>query len=434
MNKLDNLKVVVVAHYFPPINSSGAKRFQYTTKYWAQLGVDVTVITTTKTNSDGEFTEEVPEGVSIYELSSFGCLKPSFSNGEKFVPLYSDKKSFKRKVKDFVMKVFGQIPDPRLPFAFSLLFKNLPDCLDKRIREADYIVATSPPWSMLFAGVLLKLRFKKRIVLDYRDHFSYCHEMPGGWFAKKIEFLLDKWLLKKSDLVVTISQPMMTYYSQFKKSVHVVTNGYDFDSMESARALADDTEKNNSVVIRYMGIVSEGRIPRNFILALSELFKADEVNFNRIRIEFYGNASLLKSYLNDGYPYLLKSFFFYDFVSYDESLKLMIESDYLLFSETSDLSNLSTQGILTTKLFEYLGSGRPILADISPKTLAGALIIKSKNSGIVTTNNESFFAYIVDDGFFKRKQTKVSEEILEYTRKNQANKYLRILKEYKKDE
>jgi hypothetical protein len=423
------MKCIVIAHYFPPINSSGAKRFQYTTKYWVQSGVDVTVITTTKSSSDGDFTESVPKGVCLYEFSSLGRLKESFSDGKDFVPRYSDKKSIKRKIKDFVMNIFGQIPDPRLPFALSLFFRKLPIDLESRINDADYIIATTPPWSMLLAGVLLKIKYKKKLVIDYRDHFSYCHEMPGGWLAKKLEYYLDKWIVNNSDVVITISEPMKTYYSQFSKDVFVVTNGYDSESIDSARVIANDYENNEGVVIRYMGIVSEGRIPRSFISALNNLSKFDEAKLNKIRIEFFGNAALLKKYLDENYPNILKIFFFYDFVLYRESLKLMIESDYLLFSETSDLSNLSTQGILTTKLFEYLGSGRPVLADISPETLAGSLIKKTSTFSLVSNKENDFFTYISVDDFFKRKQTFVSDEVIAYTRKNQAEKYLEILKE-----
>lgn len=422
------LNVVVVAHYFPPINSSGAKRFQYTSKYFSKFGADVTVITTKKTSEDGAFTEKVPDTINLFEFDFVGRLSNSVDNGEAFVPMYSDKPSFKRKLKDLVFRLFGQIPDPRLPFAFSFLLRKLPTALRTKMLEADVIIATSPPWSMLLAGLFLKYRYKKKLVLDYRDNFSYCHEMPGGRLAKKFEFLIDRWLVKRADALVTISDPMKKYYSQFGKETYVVSNGYDYDAMELARLNVNKTG-HGATVIRYMGIISEGRVPVNFIKALARIQQLEPAKFARIKVEIYGNGAVLKKYLKNNYPTLSSTscFSFFDFVPYSDSLKLILESDYLLFSETSDLSNLSTQGILTTKLFEYLGSGRPVLADISDKTLAGKLIGSCGFRNLVSISSDDFFDVMSKESFFDRKCEEVSEEILFYTRKNQAALYYDIL-------
>ncbi|QEZ90031.1 glycosyltransferase, family 4 [Aliarcobacter cibarius] len=424
----NNLKVLIVAHYFPPINSSGAKRFQYISKYFSESDLGVTVFTTKKTSSDGAFTEDIPDGVNVYEFDFIGNLSPSIEGNKEFVPLYSDKKSFFRKVKDVVMDLFGQLPDPRLPFAFSFFLRKSNNSINNVVNNTDIIIATSPPWSMMLAGFFLKRKYNKKLVLDYRDHFSYCHEMPGNFIAKKIEFVIDKWLVKNADAIVTISEPMKSYYSKFGKPTYVVSNGYDYDSMEKARILAQECS-SDKVTIRYMGIVSDGRIPRNVIKALDSLRIKDNKKFNLISLEFYGNASLLKKYLENNYPNLINNFKFYDFVSYIESLKLIIESDYVLFSETSNVDNLSSQGILTTKLFEYLGSGRPVLADISSDTLAGSLILKCSNANLVSTDYNKFLEFFLEDNFYIRNKSLVSDEAKNYTRKNQALYYEKILKE-----
>ena len=49
-----SFNIASVAHYFPPINSSGAKRFEAMTKYFAREGHRVAVFTTCKTGADGE--------------------------------------------------------------------------------------------------------------------------------------------------------------------------------------------------------------------------------------------------------------------------------------------------------------------------------------------------------------------------------------------
>lgn len=423
------LNIVMVAHYYPPINSSGAKRFQFLSKYLAEMGADVTVITTKKRNSDGQFTETIPAGVALFELDSFGRVSQSIDDGKDFVPLYSDKPSVIRRIKDFTMWLLGQIPDPRLPFSLSMLYSCFNKELENRLKNCDVIIATSPPWSMLLAGLFLKMRYRKKLIMDYRDHFSYCHEMPGNFIAKKIEYVIDKFITKRADILVTISEPMFSYYKEFNSNCFVITNGYDDEAMNSSAIAQNDTDGNASdkVRIRYMGIVSDGRIPRNIISALKRLQDFDERKANRIVFEFYGNAGLLKEFLTSNFPSLIDNFVFHDFVSYKDSLSLMKASDYLLFSETSSRENLSTQGILTTKLFEYLGSGRPVLADISPETLAGGLIKESSLGNTVSVVPDDFFNLLSSDSFYIRRESSISDVALRYTRRNQAVVYKELI-------
>src|SRR5690242_10535890 len=113
--------IVLLVHYFPPINSSGAKRMEAMAKYFLRAGRSVTVITTQKSAADGDFTEPFPPGAVVHELDWLGRLAPSVAAAPP-VPQPSAAPAsagFGRKLKELVMRWFGQIPDPRLPFAFS---------------------------------------------------------------------------------------------------------------------------------------------------------------------------------------------------------------------------------------------------------------------------------------------------------------------------
>lgn len=48
------MHIVLIAYYYPPINSSGAKRAEALSKYFCAFGHHVTVITTRKTRADGD--------------------------------------------------------------------------------------------------------------------------------------------------------------------------------------------------------------------------------------------------------------------------------------------------------------------------------------------------------------------------------------------
>ncbi|WP_396267890.1 glycosyltransferase [Ideonella sp.] len=417
------MNVVLIAHYFPPINSSGAKRAEALSKYFVSFGHTVSVITPQKNTSHGEFTESVPPGVNLIELNWLGLRRASIDNGGRFEPMYSGRPSLARRVKDWVMDLLGQIPDPRLPFSFSFLSPWFSNEAKSAIKAADIVIGTTPPWPMVLAALICKFRFGKPCVLDYRDHFSECHEMPGGRFAKALEKVIDRRLVQSANHIVCISEPMSKYYRTLSPNVSTILNGYDHELIEQARTLEREPKDSNTLVVRYMGIVSPGRVPHNILRALVRLKASHPLLFDNFRFEFFGNAAVLQNELQLKYPDIVNAFHFFEPVPYLESLQKIVEADYLLFSETSSKNTLSAQGILTTKLFEYLGSGRPILGDISPDTLAGSLALECSRRHIISDDSEQFYKNFSDASFYARQEDYVSPRTFSLSRMAQAKQY-----------
>ncbi len=418
-------KIVFIAHYFPPINSSGAKRVEALSAIFSQYGREVTVITTQKLSGvHGDFTEPLPVGVDVIHLGNFGIrAEPKVTVGIQ-EPMYLSKPSFKRKIKDLVMGLMGQIPDPRLFFAFGFVSPFLDKNAKKALLDADVIIGSSPPWTMILAAYLASRRFKKKLVFDIRDQFSNCHEMPGSRISKKLEFIIDKYLCKRSGALVAISSPMKEYYSGMAENTHVIMNGYDSERM-NVEGVVDGG--GDEIVIRYMGIVSPGRVPKEFISALALFLKNEKEFPKKIKIEFYGHADLVLKFLEVNYPELIRYFFFYSPVPYIESMRLIKSCDYALFAETSDKSSLSAQGILTTKLFEYIGSGSTILANISKNTLAGETIEKAGSHHILENSMEGFLLLLNGKDFWSPAKRPVNDFGKSLSRQEQAKQYLDVI-------
>lgn len=428
--------IVLIVHYFPPINSSGAKRMEAMSKYFSRAGRKVTVLTTTKGAADGEFTEAMPPGVSVLELDWLGKIQ-AFDENRHLAPIQTERplqsgRSAMRVLKDAVMHLFGQLPDPRLPFAMSFLKRRLAPEVEQAVQEADVIVATTPPWPPLLAAVALKRRLGKPIVLDYRDQFSLCHEMPGGRFAKSLELRADHYLARHADAVVTISEPMSAYYKDFHPDIHTILNGYDPEPLKAVLSrIAPVTEHGGPLIVRYMGLVSEGRIPRALLGALSRLVEAGQIDPSIVQFEYYGEGRIMFNYLAEHHPNLTSFFKFLPRVSYSKSLELAATADHLLFCENSIPPKpgeaASASGILTTKLFEYLASGRPILADISPDTLAGSFAVRASDQHFVSNDVAAFESYLVSDRFRRPQAVPGSPFVDSLSRAAQAQTYLALL-------
>lgn len=386
------LNIVFFAHYFPPLNSSGARRIHAFAKYLAANGHQITVITTRKTERDGLLTEEVPSCLTLLELGGWGKLartEPGANTtaaNQRTVATRSLAGQLLLKIKRSVMKFVGQLIDHRLVFAMQFAYPWLAGEVKKAITEADIVMSSCPPWPTHLAGRLAKTRFGKRWVADYRDQFSGNHILRGSAFSRAMEVWLERWLIKTADHVVAISGPMKQYYELFHPEVTCIENGYDEGVFEQARAIIRDQaiiNPGDEFVIRYMGTITADRIPAAFFRALAQV---NQKVGRRVVAEFYGESTLLRRALPEAVPQAEPFVRFCPQLPYMGAIQSMLTANALFFIETSDFSSHSARGVLTTKLFEYLASRKPVVAEINNRSLA-AQYIKQSGLGVVVSDD-----------------------------------------------
>jgi glycosyltransferase involved in cell wall biosynthesis len=278
-----------------------------------------------------------------------------------------------------ISKYSGQLIDHRILFSLQFAFPWLAGEVKEAIMRADIVMTTSPPWPVHLAGRIVKVRFKKPWVADYRDQFSGSHIQSGTpWFQKR-EIELDRWLLKRADYVITISGPMKEYYDQFHDLVACIENGYDEEIFLDLKVANPGRPDSNAVIIRYLGKITATRIPFVFFQALVSVNRKPG---KRVIAEFYGESDLLLKIISQSMPEVTPYIKLCQQLPYRESIEAMLTADALFFIETSDYSTHSARGVLTTKLFEYAAARKPIIAEINEATLASKYI-KKAGTGLV---------------------------------------------------
>lgn len=379
--------VLIIAHYFTPLNSTGARRPEALVKYLAKKNYHVTVLTTLKNKN---LSTSVSNDTNIKVIESSITLTRIFQGTpkQKKTAIYSADSvlvNFKRK---FINPIFGQIFDHRLLFVLGVIIKFSLNTLTSgkifqwvnSIKKTDFIISTSPPWICHLLALSVAKYLNVPFVLDYRDQFSGNHMFSQrfGWLEKKI----DSFLCGSANLVVTVSEPMADYYRNITKNpVIVVMNGFDEDMFSSINAQHSTSLTTDSYLIRYFGTITSDRLMPSLWLAMDQLKSIKNIQF-----EFYGDNQNLRLFLTNKFPNLLGIIKFIPLVSHETAIKLMYESDALLFTETSNQQYASQQGVLTTKLFEYLATGKPIIGIIDEDTQAGR-IIKHSGLGLVINVN-----------------------------------------------
>jgi glycosyltransferase involved in cell wall biosynthesis len=384
-------KILLIAHYFPPLNSTGSRRPESMVKNFKSFGFEVTVLTTKK-GIDSRNAAAVDNEVKVFQSSLMGTIKTPLV-GYFESKSHGDGNPTLKKIKQKVFNpFFGQIGDPRLFFVFQVYLKILFFKISNgnwfkwlsEIKSCDYIVSTSPPWPCHLLACIIAKQFKKKLIIDYRDQFSLNH-----MFSQNLKFLdlaIDKYLCRRADLIVVISEPMKEYYQSITSNrVEVIMNGFESESFQliEKSSLEMQRTNNESIVVRYFGTITNDRIMKPLWEAISQ-----NASLKRYHFEFYGESDLLQKYLNENNLDKSVSISFYKSVSHKKALVLMSEADMLLFTETSDFSHASQRGVLTTKLFEYMASLKPIISIIDSSTIAGQIIEKSGLSFLLTNSKD----------------------------------------------
>jgi glycosyltransferase involved in cell wall biosynthesis len=359
-------KVLMVAYHYPPIGGGGVFRTLKFTKYLPQFGFRPYVLTVKNsmyTSKDLTLVKEIPPEVRILKTFSFEhrLLRASrllnIDPGWFFVP---------------------DVNVGWLPFSVRAGTKII------KQENIDVIYATAPIWTSLLIGCFLKKKTKKPLVVDFRDPWTInAHVEPPTRFHAKIENFLERKVLTSADYVITISEPYKCKYIEkypfLKTKSEVIMNGVDPDDFKNLKR----RPLQGKFRIVHTGSFYGLRSPKYFLFALHKLVQEKPDLRKQIEMQFVGNygkeAPIIvdKLGLNDVIQFI-------NYMPHEKCLELMLNSHILLLIVASEGDK--TSGIVTGKLFEYLFSGRPVLA-LAPKESIVADIVQSAKAGLVVSPN-----------------------------------------------
>ncbi|MCX7773908.1 MAG: glycosyl transferase, partial [Clostridia bacterium] len=156
----------------------------------------------------------------------------------------------------------------------------------------------------------------------------------------------------------------------------VIPNGYDAEDFSS---LNSGEPQNDKFTITYTGALYERRKPDQFLEAVGHLVASGMVEKSKIRVRFIGSFKhevMERLVEKNGLKGCVDAI---SYMQHDECLKNMLQSDAMLLIEGG---GPGSEAFYTGKIFEYIQTGRPILAVIPAKGAAAGLIDKTK-TGLV---------------------------------------------------
>uniref|UniRef100_A0A7C3Z3G4 Glycosyltransferase n=1 Tax=candidate division WOR-3 bacterium TaxID=2052148 RepID=A0A7C3Z3G4_UNCW3 len=333
------MKVLLLSYYAPPLGLSGVVRITKFSFYLKRFGINPCLLTVRPIayyHYDYDLLKDL-SGIKVYRAESLDLARLYF--------IFFGKKIKRRKRTSLPNLLFPDAKISFLPFAYQTA---------KRIIEKEkpsLIFATSPPWTCLLLGVLLKRRFLLPLISDFRDPWPSGF-IPPSKLHKRLLLPLLSYIAKNSDFITFVQRKTG---EELGISGYHLPNGYDLP--EEDGLLADN--------LLYTGNLFE--IEEEFLSLITNLSE-----------EKIGITLALCGGIREDFLKKIKRFNFvryFGFLSHKETGRLIKRSRFLLYLAKPN----QEAGI---KLYEYLGAKRPIIY-LGPEGTEAEQIIRATDSGVI---------------------------------------------------
>jgi glycosyltransferase involved in cell wall biosynthesis len=277
-------------------------------------------------------------------------LVPQIAQLKKKLHIRSEKSAL-----DCFLTTLGEVtayPDPQKGWRLPAVKEG-----GRYVKEepVDAIISTSCYSSHIVAG---ELKRKRGIpwVADFQDLWTQNHYYPYSRLRRAIERRLELRTLARADALVIAAGHSAQRMSELHKgkAVHTITNA--FDSAEVNDPPAALTRK---FTITYTGNIYAGRqSPEPLFMALRDLLAEGAIDAASFEVRFYGAEMgwIEKQAERHGLGGVVRQ---YGIVPREVALERQRESQLLLMLKWNDPAE---RGIYSSKIFEYLAAGRPVLA------------------------------------------------------------------------
>lgn len=383
-------KVLIITYYWPPSGGAGVQRWLKFVKYLREYGWEPVIFTPSNPGfnvEDSTLANDIPPGIEVIKTPIWEPYEfyKKITGKKGNVSINSEILAQKRSsglLNQFSIWIRGNlfIPDAR-KFWINPSVRFLNRYLDKT--HIDAVISTGPPHSMHLIAMKIKSRFKIPWLADFRDPWTdidYYKDLKISAYAHHRHKHLELKTVKECDSMVVVSQEMKENYEKMGgTNVNLITNGFDPADMD-----IQDVTPDSKFSVSHLGTLPPSQNLNGLWKVLAELSAEFPAFKEDLEIKLVGKVD--PSVIADIDEFNLASCFTgIDYVPHDIAAKLMKQSAILLLVINKDSPN--SKGILTGKFFEYLASGRPILA-IGPTDGNLANILKETESGFISAYDD----------------------------------------------
>ncbi len=374
-------RLLFVTYYFPPSGGPGVQRGLNFVKYLPEFGWQPTVLTVRPESAswpdpDPDSVADIPEGTRVERTGSwdpyawYARLLGRKKQDVISVGFIGEHGAVSRRRFARWIRANLFLPDARVgwvPFAAARARRLMR-------QKYDAVLTTGPPHSTHFAGLALQRTHGMPWLTDFRDPWTgiYFHsDLPMTAPARALDAFLERWVLRNTDGFVVENVSAQRRFAQRGYASEVIENGFDpadFEESASSRTVSGD-----AFVVAHVGNMNRIQNPAALWKALSDPATASECPDLQCRFTGNVDASVLASASAtcpgvrlDTLPY----------VPHRTAIDRIREAALLLLC----INRAEGAENVPCKLYEYLASGRPVLA-LGPVDGDAARILQETGGG-----------------------------------------------------
>ncbi|MXW82960.1 MAG: glycosyltransferase family 4 protein [Rhodothermaceae bacterium] len=358
-------QVLVVAYYFPPLGLSGVQRIGGFVRHLPEYGWKPTVLTAKPAgyfaHDDSLWAPIQEAGIRVIQTRSLDPTRFFRAGSTVKLPRES-----KRKVLASISNwVF--VPDNKLGW--------MPFAVRAGLREASFqafnaIFSSAPPYTGHLVGCKIARRLGLPLIVDFRDDWvgNPRHIYPTP-LHRRLHVRQERRVLQNASAVSTINHPILDGLQARHKRLnipgHVISHGYE---EQRASSVIRKNHKNKLCLV-YTGVFYDAQTPEYFLRGLREFLIQNPDMLERVTAIF---AGLVPDY----FARLVRSLKLEQVVQYVGYLE---HSSVVALQQRADIlwmtigSRPGASQISTGKLFEYMGTRKPILALVPPGAASDTL-------------------------------------------------------------
>lgn len=362
-------RLLFLSYYTPPRAGVATSRTRQLLRYLPEYGWEVQVVTAHLPGADASVVQTPYLDLSATVKRAVGLKSNSAHAAFGVQPAAKGQRpSLKQRAFSFAYTLLNY-PDTEVGW-FPHARRTLRELL--RDERFDAILSSSPPFTTNI--ILASLAPKIPWVADFRDLWA-----DSGYYGSNvrnaIDSALERWTLRSVDAVSTISEPLANVLRAHRTDmlVDVIPNAFDPEEWSGV-----PFEQEPACTFLYAGQFFEGRRdPRPLFEAVRSLIDDGAISAGEVRIDLYAKSEawLTQAIESNQLQSVVRVM---GFVPREEVMAAERRANRLLVLL---FEGANTEGILTGKVFEYLGARRPILAIGGPQNSAIDQLFATTQSG-----------------------------------------------------
>jgi len=411
-------KVLFIAYLYPPIANSGTRRSLEFVNRLPDNGWTPIVLTSNPKPADCEMSliEEVRKGTRIERASLW-----TDQLSERIGQLIGG-----QRVADGLkwrMQRLMQVPDECAAWRPTAVRNGL----DVFKQEGfDAIYASGWPWTSFLVAAELSRKTGKPFVVDYRDLWKPSdvewdrHTAMQRWFQPRLE----KKILRDASAVITTTSSFARMLAEegAEGKAYCITNGFDpedFSGFDKIRNMSSA----DIFQISYTGVWRPGYGPEDLYRAIRHLKQNSAESLHKLKVVMAGfNPGRAKEF---GIDDVVEE---HGPVPHSQAIEMMMRSDALYLPVSTGFYE---RAHLPGKLFEYIGSGKSIIASALAESEVNSVLAAVGGACVIAPGDINSLA----DAIFTMCHTKNSGafspriecEARHYERSHQCAELTRIL-------